>query len=95
MLYTGDVPYSWIDFIKNIARHDIHLKRIPAYEIALSQVLRNIKIGRRKFMPKSQAFQYASHLRKVTTTLLDYLTTNKYPKSWPYNLNEFEIVVES
>ncbi|CAD7078871.1 unnamed protein product [Hermetia illucens] len=95
MLYTGDVLNNWIDFIRNIPKHDVYLKRIPAYEIALSQVLRDIKIGRRKFMPKAQAGDYAGHLRKVTTTLLDYLSTKKYPKSWPESLSEYEIVIES
>lgn len=95
MLFTGDVLNSWLDFIKNIPKHDIYLQRVPAYEVALSQVLRNIRIGRRKFMPKAQASQYAGHLRKVTTVLLDYLSTQKYPKSWPDDLSEYEIVIES
>lgn len=85
----------FFQFIRNIPKHDVYLKRIPAYEIALSQVLRDIKIGRRKFMPKAQAGDYAGHLRKVTTTLLDYLSTKKYPKSWPESLSEYEIVIES
>uniref|UniRef100_W8C7D8 T-cell activation inhibitor, mitochondrial n=2 Tax=Ceratitis capitata TaxID=7213 RepID=W8C7D8_CERCA len=95
MLFTGDVLTSWIDFIKNIPQHDEFLKRIPLYENTLSQVLRNIKIGRRKFMPKQQAREYAAHLNKVTTTLGDYLTVNKYPKAWPATLSDYEIVIES
>lgn len=95
MLFTGDVLNNWLDFIKNISKHDSFLKKIPNYETALSQVLRNIKIGRRKFMPKQQAVDYAGHLTKVTTNLLDYLTTNKFPKSWPEDLSDFEIVIES
>ncbi|XP_018783615.1 PREDICTED: T-cell activation inhibitor, mitochondrial [Bactrocera latifrons] len=95
MLFTGDVLTSWIDFVKNIPQHDEFLKRIPLYENTLSQVLRNIKIGRRKFMPKQQAREYAAHLNKVTTTIGDYLTVNKYPKSWPDTLAAYEIVIES
>ncbi|XP_054731827.1 T-cell activation inhibitor, mitochondrial [Anastrepha obliqua] len=95
MLFTGDVLTSWIDFIKNIPKHDEFLKRVPFYENTLSQVLRNIKIGRRKFMPKQQAREYAAHLIKVTTTLGDYLTVNKFPKSWPPTLENYEIVIES
>ncbi|XP_014091270.1 T-cell activation inhibitor, mitochondrial [Bactrocera oleae] len=95
MLFTGDVLTSWIDFIKNIPQHDEFLKCIPLYENTLSQVLRNIKIGRRKFMPKQQAREYAAHLNKVTTTIGDYLTVNKYPKSWPATLADYEIVIES
>lgn len=82
-------------FLRKIPRHDEYLKKIPAYEYALSQVLRNIKIKRRKFMPKTQAEYYASHLRKVTTALLDYQSRNKYPEEWPETLEDFELVVES
>ncbi|XP_067646478.1 T-cell activation inhibitor, mitochondrial isoform X2 [Eurosta solidaginis] len=95
MLFTGDVLTSWKDFIKNIPEHDEFLKRVPLYENTLSQVLLNIKIGRRKFMPKQQAREYASHLIKVTTTIGDYLTVNKFPKTWPATLEDYEIVIES
>ncbi|XP_055386140.1 T-cell activation inhibitor, mitochondrial [Condylostylus longicornis] len=95
MLFTGDVLSSWLDFIKNIPKHDIFLEKIPKYESALSQVLLNIKIRRRKFMPKRQVVEYAGYLSKITTTLLDYLTTKKFPKSWPNDLSNFEIVIES
>ncbi len=61
----------------------------------MSQVLREIRIARRKFMPKAQVVHYASQLTKVTTSMLDYLTFHKYPKSWPESLKDFEIVIES
>ncbi|XP_039433248.1 T-cell activation inhibitor, mitochondrial [Culex pipiens pallens] len=95
MLFTGDVQENWLDLLQNVEKHDAHLRKLPAYEHALSQVLRNIRVGRRKFMPKAQAMAYASHLRKITTSLLDYLSKAKYPKSWPTDLSQFEIVVES
>lgn len=95
MLYTGDVQRNWLDLLQNIDKHDAYLRKLPAYEYALSQVLRNIRIGRRKFMPKAQAMAYASHLRKITTSLLDYLGKAKYPEGWPTDLSRFEIVVES
>lgn len=95
MLFTGDVLNNWVDFLKNIPQHDDFLQKIPFYEYALSQVLRNMKISRRKFMPKQQAVGYAGHLRKMTTTILDFLSTNMYPKSWPDDLSDYEIVVES
>lgn len=95
MLYTGDVQRNWLDLLLNIDKHDAYLRKLPAYEYALSQVLRNIRIGRRKFMPKAQAMAYASHLRKITTSLLDYLGKAKYPKTWPSDLSKYEIVVES
>ncbi|KAM7357022.1 T-cell activation inhibitor, mitochondrial isoform 2-T6 [Cochliomyia hominivorax] len=95
MLFTGDVLNNWIEFIRNIPKHDAFLKKIPIYENTLSRVLRQIKIGRRKFMPKQQAIEYAGHLMKVTTTLGDYLSVNKFPKEWPESLQEYEIVIES
>ncbi|XP_031624601.1 T-cell activation inhibitor, mitochondrial [Contarinia nasturtii] len=96
MLSTEDVQHNWLDFFKNIPKQDEYLKHIPAYEQALSQVLREIKISRRKFMPKAQVVHYAGYLRKVTTSMLDYLTQySHYPKSWPTDLSNFEIVIES
>lgn len=83
-----------MQFIRKIPRHDEYLKKIPAYEFALSQVLRNINIKRRKFMPKTHAEFYAAYLRKVTTALLDYQGKCKYPKEWPETLTEYEIVIE-
>ncbi|XP_037723073.1 T-cell activation inhibitor, mitochondrial isoform X2 [Drosophila subpulchrella] len=95
MLFTGDVLNTWIDFIKNIPHHDAYLKVVPVYERTLAQVLLEIQIGRRKFMPKQQARGYASYLMKVTTSLNDYLGKQKYPAEWPKTLKEFTIVVES
>ncbi|XP_030567791.1 T-cell activation inhibitor, mitochondrial [Drosophila novamexicana] len=95
MLFTGDVQNNWIDFIKNIPQHDAYLNVVPVYELTLSQVLRGIQIGRRKFMPKQQARGYANYLMKVTTSLNDYLSKQKYPKSWPESLQKYTIVVES
>lgn len=87
--------WSILQFIRNISKQDDYLQRIPSYESALSQVLRDIHIARRKFMPKAQVVNYADQLRKVTTSMLDYLTYNKYPKTWPESLKDFELVIES
>lgn len=65
------------------------------YENTLSQVLLNIKLARRKFMPKTLARNYSSHLSKVITNILDYLGKNKFPETWPESLSDFELVVES
>jgi hypothetical protein len=65
------------------------------YESTLSQVLLNIKIARRKFMPKALAKSYSSHLKRLITTLLDYLTKKQFPEDWPKSLEGFELVVES
>lgn len=89
-------PCMILQFLKNIPAQDEYLKHIPSYENALSQVLRKIQISRRKFMPKAQVVHYAAYLRKVTTSMLDYLTQNsQYPKSWPTDLSNFDIVIES
>lgn len=95
MLFTGDVSTNWLELAKNLPKHDMYLTKIPAYEYALSQVLLKIRVARRKFMPKAQANAYTSHLRKVTTNLLDYLSLRKYPSSWPETLADYELVVES
>lgn len=45
-------------------------------------------------MPKTIAKSYSSHLSKVITNLLDYLTKNKFPSTWPENgLSTYELVV--
>lgn len=95
MLFTGDVHRSWLMFIADIGVQDDYLRRIPAYESALSHVLLGVQIARRKFMPKAAVRSYADHLNRVTTSMLDYLTVNEYPKEWPKSLAEFELVVES
>lgn len=46
-------------------------------------------------MPKAQVVNYAAQLCKVTTAILDYLTYNKFPKTWPETLKDFELVIES
>lgn len=65
------------------------------YENTLSQVLKSIKISRRKFMPKILVREYIRHLSGLTTNILDYLTKNKYPDTWPNSLQDYELVVES
>lgn len=62
------------------------------YENTLSQVLLNIQITRRKFMPKTLAKSYSSHLSRVITNVLDYLSKNKFPKTWPNGLEDYELV---
>jgi hypothetical protein len=81
--------------IKNIPKQEKYLASIPMYENTLSQVLRNIKLARRKFMPKTLAMNYSSHLSKAITNILDFLGKNKFPESWPLSLENFELVVEN
>ncbi|KAJ8920872.1 hypothetical protein NQ315_015665 [Exocentrus adspersus] len=95
MLYSGEVRYNWLDFLKNLSKYDTALTRIPAFEKSLSHVLRNIKIGRRKFMPKIVAGAYEENLRQITTSLSDYRGRKPFPKEWPESLSDYEIVVET
>nr|XP_031845325.1 T-cell activation inhibitor, mitochondrial isoform X5 [Nomia melanderi] len=91
MLNSGEVRHNWLDLIKNVQKHDVVLLRLPAFEKAVSQVLLDIKVGRRKFMPKVMVSQYERQLRQLTTTLSDYRGRRNYPKVWPGNLSAYEI----
>ncbi|XP_066152992.1 T-cell activation inhibitor, mitochondrial [Euwallacea fornicatus] len=95
MLFSGEVRHNWLDFIKNIGKHKAALRRVPYYEKSLSHILRNIKVGKRKFMPDMKVEEYELNLRQLTTSVSDYFGRNRYPKSWPHTLDNFEIVVES
>ncbi|RZF42209.1 hypothetical protein LSTR_LSTR004358 [Laodelphax striatellus] len=95
LLNRGEVRHNWLDFIKNVWKDDIVLQSVPAFEKAVSQVLRDIKVARRKFQPIKMAKQYEVNLRRLTTALIDYQGRRGYPKTWPESLNDFEIVVES
>ncbi|XP_051168686.1 T-cell activation inhibitor, mitochondrial isoform X2 [Leptopilina boulardi] len=95
MLNSGEVRHNWLDLIKNVRKHDAVLLRLPAFEKAVSRVLLDIKVGRRKFMPKVMVGQYEQQLRQLTTTLSDYRGRRSYPSAWPSNLSAYEIVVET
>ncbi|XP_074102944.1 T-cell activation inhibitor, mitochondrial isoform X2 [Cotesia typhae] len=95
MLNSGEVRHNWLDLIKNVKKYDPMLARLPAFEKAVSRVLLDIKIGRRKFMPKVMVGQYESQLRQLTTTLSDYRGRSRYPSSWPSSLSSHEIVIEA
>ncbi|XP_066599677.1 T-cell activation inhibitor, mitochondrial isoform X2 [Prorops nasuta] len=95
MLNSGEVRHNWLDLIKNVKKHDTVLLKLPAFEKAVSQVLLDIKVGRRKFMPKVMAGQYEQQLRQLTTTLSDYQGRKSYPSCWPASLSAYEIVIEA
>ncbi|KAJ8960801.1 hypothetical protein NQ318_020097 [Aromia moschata] len=95
MLYSGEVRHNWLDFLNNIKKYDLALTRIPAFEKSLSHVLRDIKVGRRKFMPKIVAETYEQNLRQITTSLSDFQGRRSFPKEWPKSLKDHEIVVET
>lgn len=100
MTYATSATFQLIQnkifqLIKHIPRQEVYLSTIPMYENTLSQVLLDIKIARRKFMPKTLAKNYSSHLSKVITNVLDFLGKNKFPDTWPETLRDYELVVES
>ncbi|XP_063975280.1 T-cell activation inhibitor, mitochondrial isoform X2 [Diachasmimorpha longicaudata] len=95
LLNSGEVRHNWLDMIRNIPKHDLILRRLPAFEKAVSRVLLDIKIGRRKFMPKVMVGQYEHQLRQLTTTLSDYRGRPGYPKTWPSSLGSYELVIEA
>ncbi|KAF5308771.1 hypothetical protein FQR65_LT06004 [Abscondita terminalis] len=95
MLYNGEVRNNWLDSIKNIKKHDKALERIPAFEKSVSQVLLDIQVVRRKFMPKIEAANYERYLQQLTTNLNNYLGRKSYPAEWPKSLKDYEIVVEN
>ncbi|CAH0406903.1 unnamed protein product [Chilo suppressalis] len=90
-----DVRNEWLSLIKKVSQEDSALIIIPNYEKALSSILREIHICRRKYMPKVSAHQYCSHLRQLITSIGDfYGRGNKFPSSVPNSLSKYEIVVE-
>lgn len=95
MLYNGEVRHNWLDSIKKIKTYDETLQRIPAFEKAVSQVLLNIQVVRRKFMPKIEAANYERNLQQLTTNINNYLSRKSYPSEWPPTLKVYEIVVEN
>ncbi|XP_075212222.1 T-cell activation inhibitor, mitochondrial-like isoform X2 [Lycorma delicatula] len=95
LLNSAEVRHNWLDFIKNIWKDDIVLGTVPAFEKAVSRVLRDIKVVRRKFQPVTMAKHYENNLRRLTTTLSDYQGRRGYPKTWPVSLKDYELVVET
>ncbi|XP_063236843.1 T-cell activation inhibitor, mitochondrial [Bacillus rossius redtenbacheri] len=95
MLNSGEVRNNWLDLLKNVHAQDSVLRRIPAFERAVSTVLRDIQIVRRKFQPKVMAESYEKHLRRMVTSLSDYQGRRGYPGHWPQSLARYELVVET
>ncbi|CAG9785613.1 unnamed protein product [Diatraea saccharalis] len=90
-----DVRNEWLSLIKKVSQEDSALTIIPNYEKALSSILREIHIRRRKYMPKVSAHQYCSHLRQLITSIGDfYGRGNTFPSAVPNSLSKYEIVVE-
>lgn len=95
LLNSGEVRNNWLDFIKNVHKDDAVLLTVPAFERAVSRVLRDIRVVRRKFQPKTMAIQYETNLRRLTTSLSDHQGRKGYPRHWPDSLDYYELVVET
>lgn len=53
-------------------KQEMYLSTIPKYENTLSQVLLDIQIARRKFMPKTLAQSYSSHRKNQLLILISF-----------------------
>jgi len=95
LLNSGEVRQHWLDFIKNLPNEDKVLLRLPTFEKAASKVLRDIRVVRRKYQPKTMAAEYEKNLKRLTTSLGDHQGRRGYPKTWPESLSNYEIVVET
>jgi len=95
ILNSGEVRTNWFDLINNVKKYDALILRIPSVQMALSRTLRDINVVHRKFGPKRMAETYESLLRRLITSMNDYLGKNKYPATWPEKLSHLELVVES
>ncbi|XP_024086015.1 T-cell activation inhibitor, mitochondrial isoform X2 [Cimex lectularius] len=96
LLNSGEVRNNWLDFIKNVVyKRDAALLTVPRFEKALSRVLRDIQVVKRKFQAKTMVNQYENNLRRLTTSLSDCQGRGGYPKHWPESLSDFELVVET
>uniref|UniRef100_A0A1B6DS34 DUF4460 domain-containing protein n=2 Tax=Clastoptera arizonana TaxID=38151 RepID=A0A1B6DS34_9HEMI len=95
LLNSGEVRHNWLDFIKNLHKEDALLITVPAFEKAVSRVLRDIRVVRRKFQPKTMVKNYENNLRRLTTSLSDHQGKKGYPKEWPASLDYYEIVIET
>ncbi|XP_054284196.1 T-cell activation inhibitor, mitochondrial-like [Macrosteles quadrilineatus] len=95
LLNSGEVRQHWLDFIKNLPKEDKVLLRLPAFEKAASRVLRDIRVVRRKYQPKTMAAEYEKNLNRLTTSLGDHQGRRGFPKTWPDSLENFELVVET
>lgn len=95
MLNCGEVRHNWLDVLRKVRHEDQVLLRLPAFERAVSRVLRDIRVVHRKFQPKVMAAQYEGQLRRLTTSLSDHQGRLGYPKQWPLSLCDYELVVET
>uniref|UniRef100_A0A1B6M2B5 DUF4460 domain-containing protein n=1 Tax=Graphocephala atropunctata TaxID=36148 RepID=A0A1B6M2B5_9HEMI len=95
LLNSGEVRHNWLDFIKKLHKEEEVLLTVPAFEKATSRVLKDIRVVRRKFQPKTMAKEYEKNLRRLTTSLSDYQGRRGFPKHWPESLANYELVVET
>ena len=66
---SGEVRSNWLEFIRNLERYEIPLKRVPMLEAALSRSICDIQISQRVYRPKLLAEYYECHLKNLTTSI--------------------------
>ena len=70
------------------------MSRIPALETSISSLLRDISIVHRRAQRKILVTDYELRLRKLLTSLNDYLGKKGFPVSLPQKLHHLKIYIE-
>ncbi|XP_023348876.1 T-cell activation inhibitor, mitochondrial [Eurytemora carolleeae] len=92
ILYSGEVRSNWLNIINNVEKSQKVLSFLPLYQRAVSQSLLDIQLVHDG---TTLVEEYRTRLRKLVTTLADYKLRNNFPRSWPHDLSEFSLSVES
>ncbi|CAB3366455.1 Hypothetical predicted protein [Cloeon dipterum] len=95
MINSAEPRHNWLELVKQIPKADEALKRIPSLEQAVSGLLKDIMVVRRKFQQKVLVSEYEAMLRRLATSLNDYRGFRNYPAEWPESLKNFRLVVET
>lgn len=95
MLFSGDSPSSWLEFLSEQMRlHEEQLRLVPLYEKALSAVLLGIQIERRRAPePGCEARAYAESLRRVIRAVSEHLKLEESVRELPPTLQDHQLVV--
>jgi len=95
ILYSGEVRHNWLDVIKNVPKNSDILEKLPLAEKTISQCLRYIEIVHRQYQPITLVEDYRTRLRKLVTGVNDFRSRKSFPDSWPEDMSEFKLCVES
>lgn len=93
MLFTGEGPNSWLEFINALTQYETYLKLVPLYEQALSTVLLGIQIKRRHLFPTTEAKAYANQLLRMISSINEHLNSTELPKQLPDSLHDHQMAI--